>query len=224
MATLNGIQLSPTSYLSAVFLYRYYDKKYHSFLGNSFSQNTNIQNEQGLYIGMQWNPFKYIKLSGYIDHYRFPWLKYGTDSPLKRVEYMLQADYNPDSRFSTYIRYRYNKREKNRTDSILVTIHPYQMNRFRIQSSYTFSPISCRSSFDLTTYKDEIKQVTSWVISQHITYQPVKPSFTANVFCSYFNTGDYSVRITSYEKKPALYFFPSLSIWKRNPVWLCNRK
>ena len=78
LATLNGLQLSPVSYLTMLLLHRYYDRKYQSYFGNAFSQG-NVQNEQGFYAGLQWSPFPYWKFSGYVDIFRFPWLKYQID-------------------------------------------------------------------------------------------------------------------------------------------------
>ena len=41
--------------LSAVFAGRYYDKKYTSFNSNSFREGTSIQNEHGIFWGLNWN-------------------------------------------------------------------------------------------------------------------------------------------------------------------------
>ncbi|MCD7931027.1 MAG: hypothetical protein LUH15_06510 [Tannerellaceae bacterium] len=46
-ATLHGMQLTPVSYINLLMLYRYYDKKYQSFYGKSFSQQSQVQNEEG---------------------------------------------------------------------------------------------------------------------------------------------------------------------------------
>lgn len=124
VASLNALQLTPASYFSLLLLYRYYDKRYQAFFGNAFSQNSAVQNEQGVYMGMQWTPFSRWKLSAYADIFRFPWLKYGVDAPSTGKEYMLQLDYTPSRNLSVYVRYKYKQKED---------IEPYFQQRLRMQ-------------------------------------------------------------------------------------------
>jgi hypothetical protein len=67
MATLNALQWSAASGLKALILYRHFDRKYQAFYGNAFSQSSTVQNEEGLYISMQWSPFAYWRVSGFAD-------------------------------------------------------------------------------------------------------------------------------------------------------------
>ena len=52
-----------------------------------------VQNEQGVYMGLQLTAIARWKLSVYADLFRFPWLKYGIDAPSGDREYMAQIDY-----------------------------------------------------------------------------------------------------------------------------------
>ncbi|MDR0843682.1 MAG: helix-hairpin-helix domain-containing protein, partial [Tannerella sp.] len=110
-ATLDALQWTPVSYATGLILYRSYARDYQAFYGNAFSQNSTLQNEQGFYMGMQLSPVANWKLSGYADFFRFPWLKYEVDAPSSGTEYMAQLDYVKRDKFSTYLRYRYRKKE-----------------------------------------------------------------------------------------------------------------
>ena len=107
---MNALQLTPVSYFSLLLLYRYYDKKYQAFFGNAFSQGSTIQNEQGLYMALQWTPFPYWKCTAYVDFFRFPWLKYQVNTPSTGKEYMFQLDYTLNQFLSNYIRYKYKQK------------------------------------------------------------------------------------------------------------------
>ncbi len=210
VATLNAVQLTPVSYLSLLFLHRYYDRRYQAFFGNAFGQNSTVQNEQGVYTGMQWTPIAHFKLSLYADLFRFPWLKYGVDSPSSGQEYMIQLDYNSGKNFSTYLRYKYREKEKNRTleDKSAMHILPYSGHRFRLQFLYGMQPAWVFKTSADGVYYDEQKgkQSLGWMISQSAGWKPSTLPFQSDLYVAYFHTDDYYSRISSYEKN-ILYAF-----------------
>ena len=210
VATLNAVQLTPVSYLSLLFLHRYYDRRYQAFFGNAFGQNSTVQNEQGVYTGMQWTPIAHFKLSLYADLFRFPWLKYGVDSPSSGQEYMIQLDYNSGKNFSTYLRYKYREKEKNRTleDKSAMYILPYSGHRFRLQFLYGMQPAWVFKTSADGVYYDEQKgkQSLGWMISQSAGWKPSSLPFQSDLYVAYFHTDDYYSRISSYEKN-ILYAF-----------------
>lgn len=218
VATLNAIQLTPASYLSLLLLHRYYDRRYQAFFGNAFSQNSTVQNEQGVYMGMQWTPFARFKLSAYADIFRFPWLKYGVDAPSSGQEYMVQLDYNPSRSFSTYVRYKYRKKEKNGTveDEPNAVILPYTQQRFRWQMLYGIQPDwVLKTSADGVYYEEEKgRNSLGWMVSQSIGWKPSSYPFQSDFYLAYFHTDDYYSRINSYEKN-ILYAFNMPSFYGR---------
>lgn len=210
VATLNAFQLTPVSYFSLLLLHRYYDKRYRAFFGNAFGQTSSVQNEQGFYMGMQWTPFARFKLSVYADRFRFPWLKYGVDSPSSGQEYMVQLDYNSGEGFSTYVRYKYLEKEKNRMveDETSLSVLPYSRQRFRWQMLYGMQPaVVLKTSVD-GVYYDERKGDRSlgWMVSQSLGWRPAAFPWQSDVYVAYFRTDDYDSRIYSYEKN-ILYAF-----------------
>lgn len=210
IATLNAFQLTPVSYLSLLLLHRYYDRRYQAFFGNAFGQNSTVQNEQGVYTGMQWTPFAHFKLSLYADLFRFPWLKYGVDSPSSGKEYMVQLDYNSGKNLAAYVRYKYRKKEKNQTleNESTQSILPYSQQRFRFQLLYGSQPAwMLKTSVD-GVYYDEHKGKHSfgWMVSQSAGWKPSSLPFQSDFYIGYFHTDDYYSRISSYEKN-ILYAF-----------------
>lgn len=200
-ATLDALQLTPASYFTLLVLYRYYDRRYQAFFGNAFSQNSVVQNEQGIYLGMQWTPFARWKLSAYVDRFRFPWLKYGVDAPSAGQEYMIQTDYNPNRSLSFYIRYKYKQRDQNISDENSLHIQSSVQQRLRFQFLFSLFPsILLKTSADGILYAGKNKNSKGWMLSQSIGWKPVRIPFQADLYAAFFQTDDYDTRLSSYEK------------------------
>lgn len=196
MATLNALRLAPVSYLSLLILYRYYDRRYQAFFGNAFAQNSSVQNEQGVYLGFQWTPFGYWKISAYADFYRFPWLKYQVDYPSVGREYMAQLDYAWNASCSTYLRYKCKEKDEDG-----------KQQRLRWQASYVLA-----SAWHLRTSADGIfsdyggDNQMGYSLSQSIGWKPFTIPFRFDTYVAWFSTDGYASRISSYEKN-ILYAF-----------------
>ena len=218
LATLNVLQWTPTSYASGLILFRSYARDYQSFYGNAFSQNSMVQNEQGLYLGIQLSPVAHWKLSGYADFFRFPWLKYGVDAPSSGVEYMAQVEYARSDMFSMYLRYRYRQKESNRTieDRQEVDILPDMQHRLRYQVIYKPTAVlATRSSFDFSFFDDEQGSARrGWMVAEMISWKPSPIPFQADLYFAWFNTDDYASRIYAYEKR-LLYVYNSHSFYDK---------
>lgn len=217
LATLNALQLTPVSYISFLLLHRYYDKKYQSFFGSAFSQNTTVQNEQGIYVGMQFTPFAYWKLSLYGDFFRFPWLKYGVDAPSSGTEYMAQIDYTQLKNLSFYVRYKYKKKEKNGSveDQHIVPIISYTQQRIRFQMQYGAEAVSFKTAAEGILYNESgNKKSRGVMLSQGMGWKPGKLPFRWDIYGAWFHTDNYYSRLSSYEKN-ILYAFSTPQFYGR---------
>ena len=216
IATLNALQLTPTSYLSFLALYRYYDRRYQALFGHAFSQASTVQNEQGLYLGLQLTPVAHWKLSLYADIFRFPWLKYGVDAPSTGKEYMAQVDYEPNQNVSLYFRYKYKQKEKNQTleDENISQVIPYTQHRFRFQLGYKLSaPIVCKTAANAVIYDETVEDPSKGIlVSQSIGWRPSRLPLQMDGYFAWFHTDDYYSRLTSYEKN-LLYAFSMPSFY-----------
>ncbi|MDH6356198.1 helix-hairpin-helix domain-containing protein [Parabacteroides sp. PF5-9] len=215
LATLNALQLTPASYISCLILYRYYDRKYQAYFGNAFSQGSSVQNEEGVYVGLQFVPFIYWKWSGYIDLFRFPWLKYGVDAPSSGKEYMAQVDYTRDDSFSVYIRYKFRQKEKNSSldEETSVSILPDKQHRMRLQATYRFIPaLYFKTSVDGILYKTDQEENKGIMIAQSLGWKPEGIPFQIDCYGAWFHTDNYYTRISSYERH-ILYAFHKPSFY-----------
>jgi hypothetical protein len=207
-ATLNALQWSAPSGLRALILYRYYDRRYQAFYGNAFSQGSTVQNEEGMYISMQWTPIPYWRLSGYADFFRFPWMKYGIDAPSSGKEYMIQADFSRIENTIISTRYRFRQHEKNIIRGPEAQIEPADRHRIRLQITYKRPDVmTLRTTIEGNLYDESASSPSrGWVISQNAGWKNPESPIQLDVDAAYFKTTDYNSRIYSNEKN-MLYSF-----------------
>ncbi len=208
MATLNALQWSASSGLKTLVLYRHFDRKYQAFYSNAFSQGSGVQNEEGLYLSLQWSPFAYWKVTGFADFFRFPWLKYGIDAPSSGQEYMIQTEYTKLKNTILSVRYRSRKREKNSTDGNEVSVVPAEHHRLRLQmTNKAGQAMTFRTTIEGNLYDEPAtKETKGWVISQSVGWKVPQSPLQADFYAAYFKTDDYNTRIYSNEKN-MLYSF-----------------
>jgi hypothetical protein len=213
-ATLNALQWSASSGLHALILYRRYDRRYQAFYGNAFSQGSTVQNEEGLYISMQWAPVPYWRFSGYADFFRFPWLKYGIDAPSSGREYMLQVDFSRIKNTTVSARYRFRQHEKNLAEGHEVAIKPADRHRARLQITHKSSDrMTFRTTLEGNVYDENISSPSrGWAISQNAGWKNTKSPVLLEAYAAYFKTTDYDSRIYATEKN-MLYSFSMPSFY-----------
>lgn len=71
VATLNQLTYSPAVNTSLIVINRYYDKKYQSLYAYGFGENSKMQNEAGIFIGLETSFLRNIKLLCYGDFFTF---------------------------------------------------------------------------------------------------------------------------------------------------------
>lgn len=216
LATLNGVSASVTSTFKTTLLQRSYSKSYHAYYAASFAESSRTENEQGIYWGIQWNPMKYWRFSGYADVFRFPWLKYGVDAPSDGIDAMVQIDFFPKEAFKMYLRYKFKQKEKNLTNE-QTTVYPvgkYDLQRWRYQFDYTIGDeYDFRMGIDYNHYREEQKSATDgFALSQSFgkSFSDIPLEIDAQI--TVFDADSYDNAIYSSEKNVLYAFsFPAFS-------------
>lgn len=109
-----GVLGSLTKKVDIAVALRHYDRNFHSFYANAFSEGSRNSNETGAYLGLKYTVYRKITLGGFVDVYRFPWWKYLIDAPSAGSDYLLQARYTPNRKTAFYAVYHEEHKEKNR--------------------------------------------------------------------------------------------------------------
>ena len=93
---VGGVEMDLGGGARALALGRHYQPDFQSLHGYGFGErNGATQNETGLYLGLELRPSPTWSFAGFVDQYRFPYLRFGLDRPGRGVEALLYAEHRP---------------------------------------------------------------------------------------------------------------------------------
>ncbi len=210
IAALQGVLIALDQRASVSFLYRYYDKAYHSFYNAGFSEGSKTQNEQGLYSGMRLSLTRKLSLNAYVDLFSFPWLKYQVDGPSKGHEYLIQPTYKPNRELEIYFRFREQSREKNSriSDGSVTELEANIQRNYRLNLAYKVTEsVRLKSRVEYVTLsRESLGDQDGFIITQDVIYRPKSSPLDLSMRYALFDTDSYDTRIYTYENN-ALYTF-----------------
>lgn len=201
-ATLNKIQYSPVQGAHLLLIHRYYAHDYWAMYARSFGESSNVQNENGWYLGGEVAPFRHWKLFASIDLFSFPWWKYRISKPSQGLDGLLQVTYAPQQKISMYLNYRHKRKERDLAGTGGEITLPTYHHRFRYRLNYSPDDLfTFRTTVDYNHFHSSGKLPgQGYQITQMITcclpYFPLKTDLQG----SYFHTDDYDTRVYVAEK------------------------
>jgi hypothetical protein len=92
---------------------RNYQRNFYSPYSNAFSENSVPQNESGIYWGWKYRWNKKFSASGYMDLFRFPWLRYRSYAPSDGHEWLVRFNYQPSKDVMIFIQAREESKARN---------------------------------------------------------------------------------------------------------------
>jgi hypothetical protein len=200
-------------------LFRKYDRDFHSFYANGFSENSRNINETGLYLGVKHAFTKQWSVAGYFDYFQFPWYRYLVDKkPTSGFDYLGRLTYQPNKNLQVFLQFRQENKEENtkiaetyidkgkeKTREITV-VRDRTRRIFIANLDYKISKvwnIQTRASY--STYKfDGQDFMQGFAIAQDVNADFGKLSFSSRL--AFFKTDDYDNRQYFYEQD-VLYAF-----------------
>ncbi len=225
IATLNVISFSPLAGYQLLFLQRYYAKDYRAMYARSISEGSNVQNENGSYIGIESKPIKFWKFFAYADFFHFPWLRYGVDRPSSGFDGLLQAVYTPKTSLIMLLSYRYKAKDKNYTseESDIKDVRPYIQQKIRYQFGYMMQKnLSFKTTADwVWTNPQGIVAKHGFMLLQNFSYHFSKLPLKLDIYYGMFDTNDYAARVSSYERG-LLYAFSMPSFYGQGVRFAMN--
>lgn len=196
MATINKLSYSPKYNLRFMLLQRFYSYRYNSLYGHSFAENSDPQNESGIYLGTEWNPSNKWSFIAYTDWFYFPWYKYQVNGSSYGTDNLIQAIFTTNSlRFTA----RYRIKSKQKDSKIKGGLAYNTQQRVKLSADYSLSDVlSLRTQADGTLVNFE-EQNYGYMLSQGANYDNHK-HLKFSCLVGYFLTDDYNSRIYVYEK------------------------
>ena len=210
LATVNGVIVPLEHRVSMVALYRNYSRNYQAYFSGSFAEGSQINNEKGIYFGLEVYPLPKFKISTYIDSYTFPWIKYRINTTnATGLEYLAQIDYNPGRNVSMYTRFKRELKPSNISSENAQTIlYPTDADKwsFRYHISFQLNRNwTLRNRIEFSGYEKDGVLQKGFLAYQDINYSasnlPLKLNFRYAVF-----DAPYDARMYAYESD-VLYAF-----------------
>ncbi len=201
-AVLNGLKFYSDSRISFNLLGRSISPDYTSFYGRAFTERSSPNNEQGLYLGMTWQPKPFWEFNFYVDHYQHLWLKSDAKAPSDGREYFGQLSYCPREQLSMYWRVKWEEKSLSDSDADgpVVGLVDERLLRLRYHLQYQVSRyVSLNTRLAYSNVRREEENQQGFLLYQDIRWQvprfPLK--FTTRV--AYFDTESYQTGFYSYE-------------------------
>lgn len=198
-----GILASISKRWDATFLFRHFDKNFHSFYSNAFSESSRNSNETGIYIGGKYTIHKKLKAGAYIDGYRFPWFRYLVDKkPTYGYDFLVQSTWTPNKKWAFYAIYRQEQKEHNIASKLSKQKFVTNTNRHQIilNTEYNASKIwsfRTRAQGSTFAYKD-FKVDKGWMLMHEINAD--FGNVSALLRLSIYNTDSYDSRQYAVER------------------------
>jgi DNA uptake protein ComE-like DNA-binding protein len=247
-AGIAGFTLQPSSFASITMSYRNYSRDFQNFYANGFGENSETNNEQGLYLGLSADLTSNLSLTAYSDFFSFPWLKYQTDAPSQGHDYYAQLDYRINRKASSYFRFR-TKTKMTNDDNPWNYIDPltdYTKTSIRFHIDYAVSQtITFKDRVEFVFYETQKSSDQGFILFHDIQYQPLLKPIQITFRYAIFDSESYDSRLYAYEND-VLYAFsipsfngqgsrsyllfkyqpvPSLNIWfKIAQTWYADQK
>jgi hypothetical protein len=210
VAKLNTLQYKPSSSTIFTVLWRHYPVSYNAMYARAFGETSRVQNEKGLFLGAKFTPFRRFSVNSYADFVRFPWLRYGVNTPSGVTEYFISGTYAFSRQSSVEARYRYKQRDRNvrYPNDRLTSVLPATTQKFRLRYNHNLqSGWQFRTTADFAHYGVErFPTEFGYMISQNIGYRG-NERMTGDFYFGYFNADSHDVRLFSYERNLLNTFF-----------------
>ncbi len=206
IGTVNGLIMSLSRKSDLSFVFRKYDKNFHSFYANSFGENSRNINEIGAYIGYKYSPSRRWVSTTSFDYFKFPYLKFGVDGPSDGIEVLQRIAFNPTKTTHLYLQYRQQQKGLNlkidKETKVTNTIRQNMVLHFDM-------PLSARWSMKTNILGSAYrfapqKNTYGLAVVQDFQLSLRRLSFDARL--AYFNAVDYDNRLYVYEQD-VLYAF-----------------
>jgi hypothetical protein len=202
LTTMQGLILGLDKNFEVAFVYRNISEAYQSIYANTFTESSTAQNEEGFYMSALLRLSKTLRVEGYADFFRHPWLRFRVDSPSSGNEYYIRFSYNKKRKADFYIQYFYEHKEQNLSNESFKTTRVVDIDRQRLRfhHAYKFNPnFEIRNRVEFSYFNKASQDSRGFMIYQDIIYKPKNIPLSATMRYMLFDTDDYDSRIYAFE-------------------------
>jgi hypothetical protein len=169
----------------------------------SYSTSSDIRNEQGLYLGADWQPHRRFQLTAYADAYHFPYLRYRVSAPSYGSDGAITARYSTNNS-NLLLRYRYRLKQRDATEGFYLPddgLVNEWTHRLRLQwDSSPLPSLTYRVQIEGSLVQSET-QSSGFLCGTNASYKPTTKTHELRLSSglTYFHA-DYAARLYGYER------------------------
>ncbi|WP_186756290.1 ComEA family DNA-binding protein [Echinicola salinicaeni] len=198
-----GVMSSLSKHFDFVFHIRDFDRNFHSFYGNAFSESSRPINEKGIYLGLNYQANRKWKWSVYIDQFKFPWLKYRSYSTSSGYEWLQRITYSNKKKLTLYFQIREEEKDRNITanlnDQPAYQVSTGKKRNYTLNLDQNISKnYSTRTRIQWSSFDYNQKRTSGYAIAQDFNAAFGKWKWSGRI--AFFDTEDYDNRQYIYEK------------------------
>lgn len=211
-AATGGVLMSLTPRLDMALLYRRYGTDFYSRYSSAFAESSTPQNETGTYWGLKYSVGKKISAAGYVDLFRFPWLKYRVYAPSTGHAWLLRITYQPVREVTAFIQAREEEKPRN---TALPNTPAYALTQtlrrnYRLSVAYGGAALRLKSQVQFCTFRSDGRTSFGSALLQDISIKAGRLRVTGRY--ALFDTDGYDTRLYAYENDVWLaYSLPAYS-------------
>lgn len=196
IATLNAASYLCSDHFTLMALHRFYSARYYSLFSNSFSEGSDVQDENGVYLGFTWIPAHHWSITAYSDFAYFAWPKYQTRESTQSWDNLVNILFQPSRVLTVGGRFRY-KDKAGITTSRLRLYATISQKRWSAKTSFDYTMSQAESA--MKNEGDELSK--GYMVSEHIGWEWKWKQLkgTLRGCLGYFHTSDFASRIYAYE-------------------------
>ena len=204
IATLNSVLLNLDRKATIALSYRDYSKDYQAINANGFGETVSVNNEKGLYLGLEFAPHKQWRINAYADVWQHPWLRFNVDGSSVGSEYLARVTYSQRRKMEFYTQFRLERKQRNNSNIEAVFDQLVDQTRTQLRFHYKTilsSAIELRSRLELSSFtnSDGLDNSFGYMIYQDLIYRPKFSPFSLTTRFALFDTDDFNSRIFAFE-------------------------
>lgn len=205
IGAVGGLVASLSRVVDMAMVFRNYDRDFHSFYGNAFSENSRNINEKGTYWGLSIKPNRRHKLNVYYDRFKFPWLKYRTEAPSVGSEWLARYSHFPSRQVTLYAQARQQTRQVTVPNENLNQLVDQVKRNYIFNVDYELRPwLKLKTKVQSSTQDEGSEFTKGFAIIQDVNFSWWKLKF--NTRMALFETDDFDNAQYVYESD-VLYAF-----------------
>ncbi len=202
LAGLAGIMTALHKNIDLALLYRNAGRAYHAWGASAFTEGAEVNNEEGIYLGISWRISQGLTMDAYTDRFRFPWLRYRVNGPSEGFEHLMQITWKPNKQTRLFCRFsQLEKAENESAPAILRKSLSTGRSAFRLHLERNLdNRWEWRGRIELSSAtRGDGFRANGFMAYLECHWLWKFRSLAGNLRWSVFDVSDYSARIYAYE-------------------------